>query len=557
MRRYYTSDFSTEFRNQNAGQSPPVEEYLCRMHPDTVAFQYHYIRANNNPLGSKHLLDHARDKSQYSTSHAKYHPIIRSYLEKFGYYDIFLADLETGDIIYSVFKELDYTVSLKDGSISQTNFAKAFRLAAQANEKDAVIAVDFAQYWPSYMAPAGFVASPIFDGDKKVGVALFQFPINNLNTIMTERAGLGKTGETYLIGKDLLMRSDSFLDPENHNVLSSFKNPEKGKVDTEAGRLAVSGQTAAKVILDYNGNPVLSAFSPIRVMGLEWAVLAEIDVAEAFSPVNDKGEEFFKKYQESYGYYDIFLMNPNGHIFYTAAREADYQTNIVNGKYASSNLGKLTRKILKNKSFAMADFEPYAPSNGDPAAFIAQPVVHDGTVELVVALQVPMEAINGVMQQREGMGETGETYLVGPDKLMRSDSFLDPTGRTVKASFAGTVEKNGVDTEAAREAIAGMSGAKVITDYNGNLVLSAYTPVNLNDFSWALLAEIDLAEVKQPIGQLIQTIVGTALGIAIIVLVVAWLTSSTIATPLTKGGGVCPSYCQGGSLGKHHLQPKG
>jgi methyl-accepting chemotaxis protein len=40
---------------------------------------------------------------------------VRNYLEKFGYYDIFLVDPETGDIVYSVFKELDYSTSLIDG----------------------------------------------------------------------------------------------------------------------------------------------------------------------------------------------------------------------------------------------------------------------------------------------------------------------------------------------------------------------------------------------------------------------------------------------------------
>ncbi len=134
-------------------------------------------------------------------------------------------------------------------------------------------------------------------------------------------------------------------------------------------------------------------------------MLSDIDVAEAFSPVDDKGGEYFKKYQEAYGYYDLFLINPDGYVFYTATREADYQTNMVNGKYSSSNLGQLVRDVMRTKSYGIADFAPYAPSNDAPAAFIAQPVVHDGEVELVVALQLSLKAINDIMQQREGMGK--------------------------------------------------------------------------------------------------------------------------------------------------------
>ncbi|MCP3955225.1 MAG: methyl-accepting chemotaxis protein, partial [Desulfobacterales bacterium] len=215
--------------------------------------------------------------------------------------------------------------------------------------------------------------------------------------------------------------------------------------------------------------------------------MSEVDVAEAFSPVDASGNEYYVKYQKMYGYYDLFLVNPDGYCFYSAAREADYQTNLVSGKYASSNLGKLVRQVIQTKGYGMVDFEPYAPSDGDPAAFIAQPVVHGGDVEIVVALQLPLDAINSVMQQREGMGETGETYLVGPDKLMRSDSFLDPANHSVKASFANP-SKGNVDTEATQEALAGKTESKIITDYNGNPVLSSYTPLKLGDVTWAIIA---------------------------------------------------------------------
>ena len=112
LRTYYTNEFSTEYRNQNDGRSPNIGQWFSQLDDDSIALQYKYIRANNHPLGSKHLLDRPNDASRYSNLHAKVHPIIRSFLEKFGYYDIFLVDLDTGDIVYSVFKELDYSTSL-------------------------------------------------------------------------------------------------------------------------------------------------------------------------------------------------------------------------------------------------------------------------------------------------------------------------------------------------------------------------------------------------------------------------------------------------------------
>jgi methyl-accepting chemotaxis protein len=284
---YYRNDFSTEFKAQNDGQSPDVNAVLDQIDADTVALQYYYIKTNANPLGSKDNLVRAADTSRYSRLHAEYHPIIRDFLKKFGYYDIFLVTPDTGRVVYTVFKELDFATSLTDGPYAGTNIAKAFRKANAAGSADTVVFSDFKQYFPSYEAPAGFVASPIFRGDQKLGVLIFQFPIDKLNAIMKNRAGMGKTGETYLVGSDRLMRSDSFLEPEHHSVVASFRHPEKGKVDTDATKAAFEGKTEEKIINDYNGNPVLSAYTPLAFEGMDWALLAEIDEAEAFAPVRD------------------------------------------------------------------------------------------------------------------------------------------------------------------------------------------------------------------------------------------------------------------------------
>lgn len=491
---YYKNEFSDEFKKRNNGSAPDTGQYFSRLDDDSVALQYYYIRANSNPLGKKHLLDRPNDKSGYSDLHAKFHPVVRSYLEKFGLYDIFLVDPKTGDIVYTVFKELDFTTSLINGPFSKTNIGEAFRKANAEGNKDTVILVDYERYAPSYDAPAAFIASPIFDGKEKIGIALFQMPIDRLNEIMGERAGLGQTGETYLVGPDKLMRSDSFLDPKNRSVEASFKDPEKGRVDTRAADEALAGKTETRVIKDYNGNPVLSAYTPVKIGDFTWGLMAEIDVAEAFCPKDEAGRDFYEKYIKLYGYYDLFLINPDGYCFYTVAREADYRTNLVSGKFAASGLGSLIQRTLKTKKFDFEDFKPYEPSNNEPASFIAQPVIHDGETELVVALQLSLEAINSIMQEREGLGKTGETYLVGSDHLMRSDSFLDPQGHSVKASFAAP-DRGSVKTEGAKAALSGKAGNEIITDYNGNPVLSAFAPVKVGNAIWALLAEIDEKEV--------------------------------------------------------------
>ncbi len=283
---YYQDDFSSAYQQSNNGLQPDVRSLVEGLDPLTVALQYHYISTNPNPLGEKDRLDRAPDRSLYSESHQMYHPIIRNYLKTFGYYDIFLVDAETGAIVYSVFKEVDFATSLKSGPYARTQIGEAFSKADAAGIGQTVVITDLKPYFPSYEAPAGFIASPIVNQGKKIGIGIFQFPIATVTSIMNERSGMGQTGETYLVGSDHLMRSDSCLDPQHHSVIASFRNPERGSIDTTASREAIQGKRGERILFNYNNRPVLSAYAPVEIGDTRWALIAEIGEAEAFAAVH-------------------------------------------------------------------------------------------------------------------------------------------------------------------------------------------------------------------------------------------------------------------------------
>ncbi len=547
LESYYTDQFAKEYSAQNEGKNVDAKELLSHLDSNGFALQQAYIQANENPLGEKHKLKRAAGLADYNDTHEKYHPAIRSYLEEFGYYDIFLIEPNNGHIVYSVFKELDYATSLENGPFKDTNLAQAYRQAKNLKNGEFSF-VDFKQYLPSYDAPAGFIATPIYDNGQLEGVLALQIPLDRITKVMSERAGLGKTGEGYLVGPDYLMRSDSYLDAKNHSVVASFRNPQKGKVDTEAVKKALAGENGSEVIRDYNGNYVLSSYAPVEILGKKWAILVEIDVAEAFVPMDENNHEVYKEYVNLNGYYDLFMINPDGYVYYSASREADYQTNMVNGKFKDSGLGKLVRKVLETKEYALADFAPYEPSNNEPAAFIAEPFVdHAGKVQAVVALQLSLEAIDHVMQQRKGMGETGESYLVGSDKLMRSDSYLDPKNHTVKASFANP-KLGSVDTVASREALAGKEGEQIISDYNGNPVLSAYAPIKVGDTTWAMIVEMDEAEAFETVATIRNHMLVMGLVGLVLISAIAFLIARGIANPVKAMTAVM------GELAQNNLQ---
>jgi methyl-accepting chemotaxis protein len=234
-------------------------------------------------------------------------------------------------------------------------------------------------------------------------------------------------------------------------------------------------------------------------------VLPRLYIEENPAPPNDRAQlleagdgSFYSQYHRAFhgwarrfldhfGYYDAFLINPRGDIVYTVAKERDFATNLKTGPYRKSPLADVFRRAIVNPSAAVdfSDFARYAPSGGDPAAFAAHAITKGGQIIGVFAVQIPAEPLNELMQFTAGMGTTGETYLVGPDGLMRSQS------RFIEAPTLLEVE---VDNLAVHKGMAGKSGARIVKDYRGIDVLSVYAPVNFGGQPWILLAEIDRDE---------------------------------------------------------------
>ena len=242
-----------------------------------------------------------------------------------------------------------------------------------------------------------------------------------------------------------------------------------------------------------------------------------------------------KRFMEESGFYDIFLIcAKHGHVMYTAEKKSDLGTNLGYGPYKNSLLAKMWRKVVQTRDVVITDVEPYALNNNAPSAFFGIPLIENGTMKGVFAFQISSQSINKVMQERSGMGRTGETYLVGQDYLMRSDSFLDPVNHSVAASFKNP-EKGKIDSYGVKEALSGKTGYDIFIDYNGNSVFSAYTQIKIGDFTWAILAEIDEAEVMEPINSLVKNIIIAAIIIAVILAIAALIIGNMIVNPIIKG----------------------
>lgn len=282
---YYDREFLPLLTSNSGSRMTSGSDYVAKLSDVGVLLQLDYIAENPEPIGSKHLLDGVDRYRGYGKQHTLYHPFFRDYLTRFGYYDIFLVDAASGDIVYSVYKEVDFATSLQNGAYSDSGIGRAYQAALNSTDMQQANFIDYSQYEPSYNAAAGFVSAPILVDDEVAGVLIFQFPVAQLNKIMLERTGLGETGETYLVGPDKLLRSDTYRDSEHHSLDTSFADTTAGRVDTVAVNAAINGISNTEVITGYTGDEVLSAYAPLQRHGLSWSIIAEMDVDEAMAAI--------------------------------------------------------------------------------------------------------------------------------------------------------------------------------------------------------------------------------------------------------------------------------
>ena len=311
VREYFTTSFSDEFKARNAGKLVDMGALVDSLPASAIALQYLYIAKNANKLGEKNRLDASElDSTDYSATHAQFQPWVRNVIDQYGLYDFFLVDMN-GDVVYTYFKEADFGTSLVDGPYSGTNIGDAYQQARDADDPNAIYLADYRPYIPSYDDQAAFLSVPIFDGigsdRQKIGVFIVQVPIAQVNDVMTFRkdwlgSGLGKTGQTLLVGSDSLSRSISRELVQNskgyletlkaQGVNTAFiqaissRNSDIGtrELKSEGISQAIASKTGASTYKNHLGRDVLGSYAPIDVLGLSWITLAEIDQAEAFLP---------------------------------------------------------------------------------------------------------------------------------------------------------------------------------------------------------------------------------------------------------------------------------
>ncbi len=241
----------------------------------TAKLQKAYIENNPHPPEARDELKAPGDGSIYSRFHVQHHPWFRDLRRERGYGDIYLLD-PAGNLVYTVAKMPDFATNVLDGAWRDSGLAQAFRAAIEAEDPARAHFVDFAGYGPLDGAPAGFLATPVVDKGTTLGVLAFRMPAGEINRLMQQTEGMGRTGETYLVGADGLLRTPSRFQGAD-SILRT-------KIASAGFQAAMAGESGLKEIVNYLGRPTVSAHAPLDFLGVRWAVIAEVSAAEALAP---------------------------------------------------------------------------------------------------------------------------------------------------------------------------------------------------------------------------------------------------------------------------------
>lgn len=245
----------------------------------TAYLQKKYIEENANEVGQKQLLDSAKDDTSYTSAHETYHPSFRDILTTHEYYDIFLVDKD-GNVVYTVYKELDFATNLISGKWKDSGLAKLFRSIQSKSEAGKVFFQDFERYAPSNGVPAAFIGTAILDPETKafMGALIYQMPIGRINKMTTVSPDVSKSLEVHLIGSDYLLRNDPNTDDKEDPIL-------KEKMESDAVKQGLEGKEGVEWSMD-GDQKTLTSYMPFDAFGTKWVLMTDILESEALDEVS-------------------------------------------------------------------------------------------------------------------------------------------------------------------------------------------------------------------------------------------------------------------------------
>ena len=314
LRDYYEAEYFPRLAENVVGK-PYFDVYRPVTHSARY-LQYYYLARSPHPVDERNGSIDVGEGSGYSDVHRRHHPYFEKLLRQFHYEDLYLIDFDSGQIVYSAAKKADFATDLERGPYRFSNLAELVERVRRNPHHGAVHMVDYQFYPPDYGQPKAFLGGPIYHKERIVGILAKNVPTARTDRILSgdggwQHNGLGESGEVFLVGADLLMRSNSRLlqtDPDEYKeeLRENRASPQliesidkhgttvlQQQVDSEAVQEALGGREGNRVVRNYLGEEVLAAYAPISIEGFDWAIIAHMELEEAYEELEQLGVHIF------------------------------------------------------------------------------------------------------------------------------------------------------------------------------------------------------------------------------------------------------------------------
>lgn len=271
--------------------------------------------------------------------------------------------------------------------------------------------------------------------------------------------------------------------------------------------------------------------------------LKEYLESEKYQNIVEPRNSYFKKIKISNNYYDIYLIDAEGNVLYSIKNQDFSGTNVYEGEYANTGLGKTARKIIETGQILFSDFERDINNSELVSGIIGKPIREEGTTIGMIAFRIQDDHLNRLMQKGDDLGKTGITYVVGEDLKMRSIS--NPLGDTIlmDQKITNKRTKKWLRVQPSSQAVESSFDAdehNLVSSYEGVKGQWVYgvarTISKLKDFGvrWAIVEEFELDEAFIYPRKLSDTVKISLILTVIAVLLISIFVTKRTVTPIKK-----------------------
>lgn len=249
-----------------------------------------------------------------------------------------------------------------------------------------------------------------------------------------------------------------------------------------------------------------------------------------YSILHQRYHPWFREVLKQKKFADILLLDMDGNVIYSVKKEADFATPVLADRNNQTDLAIVydvaSAEVLPGVP-TFIDFAPYQPADNVAAGFLAEPIfTKDGVKVGVLAIRMDTHVIDEILSVSNGMGKTGEMYLVGEDALMRNNARLAPA----PTRLTQEVTSDGID----EAIINGKASDEILTSYLGVEAYTYITPLDFADARWALVAQESVAEVTAPLNQMRNTMLAITVVLLLLVAGAGYFVSRSITDPISE-----------------------